>query len=76
MAGGSGGAIRGWGGVAVAVMACVVAGARPDQGRGVRVRVVVRQAGLMRGRTARRAGRRCWRAALGGVAVPAPGRRR
>ena len=70
MAGGSGGAIRGWGGVAVAVMACVVAEGRADQDLAVRVRVVVRQAGLVRGRTARRAGRRCWRVALGGVAVP------
>ncbi len=41
MAGGSGGAIRGWGRVAVAVTACLVAGGRPDQGRAVRVRVVV-----------------------------------
>ena len=57
------GTASGWGRVGVVVMACVVAAGRPDRGRAVRVRAAGGR-GLSAGRTARRAGRRCWRAAL------------
>jgi hypothetical protein len=69
-------ALSGWGRVAVVVMACVVAAGRLDQGRAAWVRVAAGLACLDSGRTARRAGQRCWRVALGGVAVLVPGGRR
>jgi len=57
------GTASGWGLVDVVVMACVVAAGRPDRGRAVRV-LAAGGRELSAGRTARRAGRQCWRAAL------------